>query len=656
MTADELQAMMDETAAKAAAWAAADAVAQYISAQGHSDFEESILSESDPTDPAHVHVTPPIVELHDSEERVSLNDRSLSSERAPRRYAQPQSYQHSSASDQAPRREARGRSPRPLRQRAPSRERATRDRRERSGSSRPGVPRHEPRYDRHRGRSFCRGNSPQDEHGSRYSQPEETRRCRENFNDRNSRSPRRETSRSTTARFGTLPARISPFIPAIMEEVLPLGFRIPNLPKFDGTGDPQNHLNNLFAKIDLYGLSDTAYCKIFQTTLTDQAETWFNGLPGGSLDGLGQLSERFLSQYSINKRYAKTGSYLFKVKQREGEPLRDYVQRFVKVVHEVPNVNHNLLADILQHNLKHVLFQESIAGRPPQTLEELMNRAEKFIRIEEPVEMGLPVKRRREEERHDTKRKEEGRSNHAPTYPKFTPLKAKLMEVWMVAEQKGLVRPPRQMKENSKRQKSEKYCEYHRDQGHTTDECFQLKQEIKRLVKKGHLGEFVDTPRHQELKNKPHFQQKGEHPNPRKDREDDNLPTQGIIAVISRGPSSGDTPSARRASMRVAGGSYCTTERPAGHVYHVHHPNPEITFSNDDLEGPRGEHNDALVISASISNYLVKKSLVDGGSSADIIYYGAFEKLGIANVKLAPVKTPLWVLQDTPSKLWEKFP
>ncbi|XP_012835110.1 PREDICTED: uncharacterized protein LOC105955856 [Erythranthe guttata] len=640
MTTEELQAMMDETAAKAAAWAAADAVAQYISAQGHSDFEEPILSESDPSEPAHVHGTPPIVELHDSEERVSLSDRSISSERAPRRYAPPRSHQHSSASDQAPRGETRGRSPRPLKQRAPSRERAARGRRERSGSSRPSVTRHEPRGDRHRGRSFRRGNSPRDEHGSRYTRAEETRRHRENGNKRNSRSPRQEASRST-ARFGTLPARISPFIPAIMEEVLPLGFRIPNLPQFDGTGDPQTHLNNFFAKIDLYGLSDAAYCKIFQTTLTDQAQTWFNGLPGGSLDGLGQLSERFLSQYSINKRYAKTGSYLFKVKQREGEPLRDYVQRFVKAVHEVPNVNHDLLADILQHNLRHVRFQESIARRPPQTLEELLNRAEKFIRIEEAVEMGLPVKRKREEERHEAKRKEEGRSIHAPTYPKFTPLKAKLMEVWMVAEQKGLVQPPRQMKENPKRQKSEKYCEYHRDRGHTTDECFQLKQEIERLIKKGHLGEFVDAPRHQKFQNKPRFQHKGERPNPRKDREDDNLPTQGIIAVISGGPSGGDTPSSRRASIRAARGSYSTTERPEGHIYHVHHPNSEVTFSDDDLRGPRGEHNDALVISASISNYLVKKILVDGGSSADIIYYDAFEKLGIANAKLAPVKTPL---------------
>ncbi|XP_012853191.1 PREDICTED: uncharacterized protein LOC105972759 [Erythranthe guttata] len=208
--------------------------------------------------------------------------------------------------------------------------------------------------------------------------------------------------------------------------------------------------------------------------------------------------------------------------------------------------------------------------------------------------MGLPVKRKREEEHHETKKKE-GRSNHAPTYPKFTPLKAKLMEVLMVAEQKGLVQPPRQMKENPKTQKSDKYCEYHRDRSNATDECFQLKQEIEGQIKKGHLGEFVDTLRHQKFKNKPHFQQKGERPNPQKDREDDNLPTQIIT----------------------------------------------IAFSDDDLEGPRGEHNDVLVISASISNYLVKNILVDGGSSTDIIYYEAFEKLGIANAKHAPVKTPL---------------
>ncbi|XP_012839502.1 PREDICTED: uncharacterized protein LOC105959887 [Erythranthe guttata] len=277
-----------------------------------------------------------------------------------------------------------------------------------------------------------------------------------------------------------------------MEEVLPLEFRIPNLPQFDGTGDPQDHLNNFYAKLDLYGLSNAAYCKIFQTTLTDQAQVWFNGLPGGSFDNLDQLATHFLNHYSINKKYAKTGLYLFKVIQRDGEPLRDYIQRFVKAVHEVRHVNHEMLAGILQQNLKHVRFQESIAGRPPKILEELLNRAGKYIRIEEITEMRVPLKRKRDVESHNCNREEERHPIENCTFEKFSPLNDKLVDMMIIAEQKCILQPPRRMKENPERQKSDNYCEYHRDRDHTTEECFQLKQSLERLLQDGHLSEFLE--------------------------------------------------------------------------------------------------------------------------------------------------------------------
>ncbi|XP_073049427.1 uncharacterized protein [Primulina eburnea] len=66
-----------------------------------------------------------------------------------------------------------------------------------------------------------------------------------------------------------------------------------------------------------------------------------------------------------------------------------------------------------------------------------------------------------------------------------------------------------------------------------------------------------------------------------------------------------------------------------------------MVFGDNDLEFPRGEHNDALVIPATISNFWVRKILVDSGSSADIIFYSTFVKLGIDNALLAPVNTPL---------------
>ncbi|KAL0373493.1 UNVERIFIED_CONTAM: Retrovirus-related Pol polyprotein from transposon gypsy [Sesamum radiatum] len=55
----------------------------------------------------------------------------------------------------------------------------------------------------------------------------------------------------------------------------------------------------------------------------------------------------------------------------------------------------------------------------------------------------------------------------------------------------------------------------------------------------------------------------------------------------------------------------------------------------------RNQNNNALVISATLSNFWVKKVLVDSGSSTDIIFYDAYVQLGIDNAQLWKVNNPL---------------
>ncbi|KAI3469026.1 hypothetical protein Pfo_025689 [Paulownia fortunei] len=50
----------------------------------------------------------------------------------------------------------------------------------------------------------------------------------------------------------------------------------------------------------------------------------------------------------------------------------------------------------------------------------------------------------------------------------------------------------------------------------------------------------------------------------------------------------------------------------------------KVTFMNLDLDGSKNTHNDALVISTTVSNFWIKKILVDSRSLADIIFYNAF--------------------------------
>ncbi|XP_073120436.1 uncharacterized protein [Henckelia pumila] len=194
-----------------------------------------------------------------------------------------------------------------------------------------------------------------------------------------------------------LHVRRSPFTNVILSEALPKGVKILSLPEFDGTSDPQDHIDKFYVKAYLYDITDAAYCKIFRTKLSGQALTWFNKMSSESIANLEQLIQRFIQQFSINKKYPKITTYLFTILQKEGENLRDYVKIFTHAVHEVPQVNHDMLSGIMQQNLCPRRFKESIAGKSPNTLEELLSRAEKYILIEETDELHSSEKRKRNE-------------------------------------------------------------------------------------------------------------------------------------------------------------------------------------------------------------------------------------------------------------------
>ena len=66
-----------------------------------------------------------------------------------------------------------------------------------------------------------------------------------------------------------------------------------------------------------------------------------------------------------------------------------------------------------------------------------------------------------------------------------------------------------------------------------------------------------------------------------------------------------------------------------------------ITFSDSDLEGCQHPHDDPLVVRAVVANKTVHRVLVDNGSSADIIFASAFDKMSIGRERLEPVNTHL---------------
>ncbi|XP_068309870.1 uncharacterized protein [Pyrus communis] len=80
--------------------------------------------------------------------------------------------------------------------------------------------------------------------------------------------------------------------------------------------------------IVVYWNNDALMCKIFATTLQDEAQDWFHTLPPRSIRSFEDLYLVFTKEYSSYCSIKKKPNHLFNVKNNPKESLHDYVKRF----------------------------------------------------------------------------------------------------------------------------------------------------------------------------------------------------------------------------------------------------------------------------------------------------------------------------------------
>ena len=109
--------------------------------------------------------------------------------------------------------------------------------------------------------------------------------------------------------------------------------------------------------------------------------------------------------------------------------------------------------------------------------------------------------------------------------------------------------------------------------------------------------------------------------------------------MISRGfAGGGESNSARKAHLHsIRSGEVVEVQA----VSKMPRLDTSITLSHSDMEGCQHPHDNPLVIRANVANKTVHRVLVDNGSSADIIFTSAFDKMGIGRERLEPVSTHL---------------
>ncbi|XP_021848852.1 uncharacterized protein [Spinacia oleracea] len=171
-----------------------------------------------------------------------------------------------------------------------------------------------------------------------------------------------------------------------------------------------------------------------------------------------------------------------------------------------------------------------------------------------------------------------------------------------------------------------KWCDFHRDNGHETEECISHKKEVEFLLKRGHLKELL-SDKGKETFNKEKTAQLD--PTASSDRPDP--PTfNKVVKVISGGSDiCGLTSSAAKKINR--GDSRAVEEGQTEDEIALNKSLTAmtITFDDSDSVDTQREHHDGLVITLLIGNALIKRILIDNGSSANVLLLGALQEMGL---------------------------
>ena len=187
-------------------------------------------------------------------------------------------------------------------------------------------------------------------------------------------------------------------------------------------------------------------------------------------------------------------------------------------------------------------------------MSEVLYRATKYMNTEDALlaKEEKPRKRERlEDTQQDQGRKKprtgDRRDERHPKPPRgrftnFTPLNAPLDQVLMQIKDEGTLTFLGKLKSDPTKRSRNKYYRFHRDHGHDTADCYDLKQQIEALIKEGKLQKFVSKERTDTNLREQALQQENDHPRP---------PIEDIRMIVGGTATTGSSKKARKTYLRM---------------------------------------------------------------------------------------------------------
>ncbi|GJU63574.1 reverse transcriptase domain-containing protein [Tanacetum coccineum] len=385
----------------------------------------------------------------------------------------------------------------------------------------------------------------------------------------------------------------NPFTSRIRHFSLPRTRMPSHVKTYDGSGDPEDHLKLFQSAARTEGWAMPTWCHMFNSTLTGNARVWFDKLPKESIDSYEDLRTAFRENYLQQTKHIKDPVEIHHIKQRDGESTEDFMERYKAEVLDVEGAPECMRISGFMHGITHPGLIKRLYERIPRSVDEMYRMTTSFLQGE-----VAALSHGRKKVSSSWKPSEGG---DKPTFKKgfknkqrpdrkpdrFSLLTKTPKEIFTL--EKGKFKAPPPMVTPVEKRDSSKYCEFHSDTGHNTNECMQLRKQIDEMIKAGKLSQFIKELKQNEKSKAP---KKG-------DASGKDKPL--TILMIQ--------PWERVAKPRITQSF-----------------SPEIAMSfpplseEDGTEGP-------MIIEVEMGGHFVHRVYIDGGASSEVLYEHCFVKL-----------------------------
>ena len=321
------------------------------------------------------------------------------------------------------------------------------------------------------------------------------------------------------------------------------------------------------------------------------------------------------------------------------------MKRFTRETLEVDEADNKVQLTTFKARLRSRDLVASLAKNPPRMMAEMLLKAQKYMNAEDVVaairddeksrdkgrKEDKPRGQKRERPDRRTAEVNKWRDDKSTRTVKFTPLVMLVDKILMQIKDEHYLKWPRPLHLSPHVRDKNKYYHFHKDHGHYTEDCRDLKEQIW----KGKLQKYVKNGEYNNFKGG----SKGQREFSSRNDDRPHQPPQDIIGeikTIAGGP--------------VTGGSFRSLKKACQRQVNSIHMVPpfkhrrtdqDMSFNEADARGVKQPHNDSLAIMLNIEGFNTKKIIVDNGSSVDIIYLHTFQQLRLDPKRLRPFESPL---------------